>query len=320
MKIIANTSDNAGLDVGGSDLSGYPMVIWMTGDPTTKNKAGMDYLGGFFVPTLYRKDDKFYQFLPADADTSSYELVDLTKYGFTADYFVSETTANEVQGYWRRDLEAAFICGRKRWVVDTKEKKNNRPVFKYFTQYGDAEKAGSPRGQQQVLALIKGMEELGPFMFGFKGYSMKAFAGSGDYQKFGVIYNLQKNVTLPIAKKLTPKGQKLVNINFRSVWCKFGPHSENGKPIFMQAGREGASKMIAVPGYLGPVYDGKDIKVEDFYIGDDLQDEVDRLFDDNKDWSAAWSDLKGATDGDGAATEAATAEPSADDIATEAGI
>jgi len=173
-----------------------------------------------------------------------------------------------------------------------------------FTNYNDADKAGSCRGHMQVLALVRGMESFGPVVFSFKGFAMKAFKGQGEMLSFGVLSQLKRNVTDVVAKKLAKPGAKPPHINFRSVWCRFGPYFDaKGQPQFTKAGKGEKSKLIMVPAYAGPT---GDIEIKDVYVGDEINVKVNQLFNENQEWAKAWSNLTGTED------KAETAHPAAD--------
>lgn len=297
--MINNSGESDGLESSnGGERNGFPTFMWLNGDPGNVKLGidNMEYVGGFFMTNLYRHNDKMTQYIPDDADKDAYEAVDLTKYGLKADYFVNSKN-KEVHGGWIKNLEASFICARECWVVVTGEGADAK--FQRFTDYNEAAKVGSPRGQQQVLCLIKGMEELGPIVLSFKGYAMKSFKGQGEFVATGVLSQLKRNVIDPIAKALTKPGGKAPQISYRSVWCKFGPGIETDKktkkeaPVFVTAGKGDRSKLVVVPSYCGPVFAGK---IEDHYVGDAIHQQATEIFEANQEWANAWKNLHGETE------------------------
>lgn len=305
--MVGGSSD--GLDVGGgSEYAGYPLVMWMNGN-VSNEKLGpdnMEYTGGFFLVTVYRNGEKLYQRIPEGADKAQYTEVDFSAMGWKRDYFISQSNSQRVTGWWRKDMQAAFICGRERWEVyqDVDGKKK----VLGFTNYKDAEAKGSPRGQMQVLAIVKGMEDFGPVVLRFKGYSMKAFKGQADFASFGVLHQLQNKVTIPAGRLLPKSDGTPSNINYRAVWCHFGPHVKDGAPVFYKAGKGESSTMVVVPAYYGGAIEKKE-DIGKFYVGAQLITTVNMLFDNAAEWANAWKNLKG--EAQGAPADESTTKPTA---------
>lgn len=315
---------NDGLDVGSnSEYAGYPTVMWMTGDPGSEKLGpdNMEYVGGFFLATVYRNGEKLFQRLPEGADKAQYAEVDFSGMGWKRDYFINSNN-ERVNGWWRKTLEAAFICGRERWEVYQEVEGKTKVLG--FTNYKDAEAKGGPRGQMQVLAIVKGMEDFGPVVFRFKGYAMKAFKGQADFSPFGVLHQFQNKVTIPAGRLLLKADGTPSNINYRSVWCLFGPHMKDGAPVFYKAGKGDKSTMIVVPAYHGGAIEKKE-DISKFYVGANLITTVNMLFDNATEWANAWKNLKGAetvsaTDDTPATTATAPATQQLAAVAAQAGL
>lgn len=305
--MVGGSSD--GLEVGGAgEYAGYPIIMWMNGDPSSEKLGAdnMEYTGGFFLTTVYRNGEKLFQRIPEGSDSNQFTEVDFSGMGWKKDYFINSKN-KKVTGWWRKDIQAAFICGRERWEVYQGDGDDAKVLG--FTNYKDAEAKGSPRGQMQVLAIVKGMEDFGPVVFRFKGYAMKAFKGQADFASFGVLHQLQNKVTIPAGRLLPKSDGAPSNINYRAVWCHFGPHVKDGAPIFYKAGKGDKSTMIAVPAYYGGAVTTKE-DIGKFYVGAQLITTVNMLFDNAAEWANAWKNLKGEAQG-APADEATTAKPAA---------
>jgi hypothetical protein len=313
--------EDTGLESNQTEFNGFPLIMWQNGDPGSA-KMGLDaleYVGGWFTGTWYRHNDEIVTRIPDGADKTDYQEIDLAPYGWRKDYF-SNSRGERVDGWYRRNIEAALICGRERWLVHTEDQKN---TVLAFTNYKDAEKVGGPRGNQQVLALVKGMEAFGPVVFTFKGYPMMSFKGTREFMADGVMTNLRRHVTDPVAAKLAKPGQKPPHINYRSVWCPMGPKVVDNKPQFIKAGKGDKSKMIVVPTYVGRKWTIEDIDLAAVYVGDAVNAQANQAFDDNKEWAGAWANLNGETD-NAEASEAAKGKAeeaqSLNDMAAGAGL
>jgi len=80
--MIGESSDD-GLESSSIERSGYPIIMWMNGDPGAE-KFGLDsmeYVRAFFTEKWYRHNDKITQRIPEGADASDYPEIDLTAYG-----------------------------------------------------------------------------------------------------------------------------------------------------------------------------------------------------------------------------------------------
>lgn len=272
--------------------SKYPTVMWMTGGPDGEKSGldSMDYVGGFFIPTTWRKGDRLYQRIPDGANASEFIEVDFSGMGWKRDYFISNSDNKKVTGWWRKTMECSFICARDQWVVVTKV--DGKDKYVGFANYNDAAAHGAPRGQMQVLTLVKGMEAFGPVVLSLKGYTMKAFKGQSDFQRTGVLSQLYEKVTHPIGKLHAADPNKPVNVNYRAVWAHVGPLLKpDGTPDFIKAGKEKFT-LIAVPTYIGGTVTTKE-DIGKFYVGAAIQ-QVTELFDSNKEWAEAWKNRKGA--------------------------
>ncbi len=75
-----------------------------------------------------------------------------------------------------------------------------------------------------------------------------------------------------------------------------GPRVVEGKPAFIKAGKGDKSKMIVTPSYLGAQFTPETIDLEKVYVGDEINAQVNAIFDENKEWATAWSNLTGEHD------------------------
>jgi len=311
--------EETGLESSTSEYSGFPLIMWLNGDPGAA-KMGLDaleYVGGWFTAPWYRHGDSITQRIPEGADKSDYIEIDLAEMGWRKDYFAN-ARGDRIDGWYRRTMEVSLIAGRERWLIY--EEKDGRDTVLSYTKYDDAVKLGSPRSNMQVLSIIKGMENLGPVVLSLKGYAMMSFKGQRDFLATGTVTGLKKYVTDPVAAKLAKPGQKPPHINYRSVWCVTGPRVAGDTPEFIKAGKGEKSTMIMVPSYIGTQYTVETIDLATVYVGDEINKQVNQIFDDNKEWSQAWLNLNGEHDAPEAAAEKEAEKEELSDLAASAGL
>lgn len=268
----------------------YPIVSWMSGDPKAKKIKGMAYHGGFFV----NKEGA-----PAD----------LTSYGWENESLVRDD-GKEIEGYWAKFAEFALIMGRKRWVVQGDK---SQQVFAW-NDYAKAGEVGSPRSHQQTLVLIKGMEDLGPFVLSLKGTAMmslngqKEFAANGVISRFKAVVIAAFNAALQEAAKKA-KGGTFVPAPYRIAWAPIVAHSDGSEPTFTKVGSGDKSSMVVLP-VIGQIPDKPaQVDLDKFYVGDEVYAQVNQIYADNVEWAKAWDTLK---PGQSDKAEAAEAKPEED--------
>lgn len=262
-KFNANAVKTINQDTVEQDGSKFPAISFHNGDATQKKGGGVAYEGGWFI---------------AEDGAPS----DMTDYGWKKDSFISRGSGNEITGYWSPSISVSIICGRKRWVV------NQQPFA--WNQYDDAQKAGeaaksTPRGHQQYLVLLKGAEELGPFVVALKGHAGMCFSGSRQYSSTGALACFNRTV-IAAANAMT-KPQKWP---FRAFWLTIGGDKDaKGQPVFTEVGKNGSASKIVLPVPMGLPEKATDVNLDDYYVGDDVLSYVNQLFDENQSWATAWA-------------------------------
>lgn len=272
--------------------SKYPALSFHNGDATQKKAGGVSYEGGWFI---------------GEGDAPA----DMSTYGWKKDSFISRGSGEEITGYWTPTLSFSVICGRKRWVV------GNQPYA--WSQYDEAAKTGetqktTPRGHQQYLVLIKGAEELGPFVLGLKGHAGMCFSGSRQYSSTGVLSCF--NRTVIAAANAATKPQKWP---FRAFWLTATSAKDaKGTPVFIEVGKNGSSSKIVLPTAIDLPEKAAEVDLDNFYVGDDVLAQVNQLFEEAQPWVQAWSSFTADASTSGKAS--AKGEEATEDELAEQGL
>lgn len=268
-----------------SEGSLYPAISYHSGDPAKKKVGGLEYEGGWFI-------------------SEDGAPTDMTTYGWQKDSFVNRK-GEEIPGYWTPEISVSVIRRRRRWVV------SGQPFA--WNQYEQAKETGSPRGHQQYLVLLKGAEDLGPFVIGLKGHAGMSFEGSRMYSSTGALACFNRTV-IAAANAMT-KPQKWP---YRAFWLTVGSLKEKGAPVFKEVGSGSDTSKITLPVPVGLPEKAAEVDLDQFYVGDDVLTQVNQIFTDVEGWANAWDSFTGATNGNGKAA-AEDEEVSEEDLA-EAGL
>lgn len=248
----------------------YPVVQWHYGNLKSKKVGGMDYQGGFFISE---------EMAPAD----------LTEYGWEKTSWVHDS-GDETEGFHARDLELSVINSRKRWEVQGGD---GRRYNFAWTDYDKAKEQGNPSSRTHFLVIIKGMEELGPFVLTLKGSAGMHFEGTrtvtGALTKFS-------RTAIAAANKLTKKGRW----PYRAFWLKVGAdRTDDGTPNFTKVGSGDKSSNVVIPVALGLPDKPEKVDLNAMYVGDETLALVNELYTDNTEWAAAWNNIEpGSSDSD----------------------
>ena len=267
---VLNNTDDSTVE---HDGPRFPIITWMTGDPKAKKIGGMAYHGGFFVSK---------EGAPAD----------LTAHGWESDSLMRDD-GKEIEGYWTKALEASLIMGRKRWVVQGDK---SQAVYGW-NDYADATKAGNPRSHQQTLVIVKGMEDIGPFVLSLKGTAMMSLNGQKEFAANGVITSLRRVVIAAFNKVLQEaakkvKGGTFIAAPYRIAWCPITANSDGKDPVFTKVGSGDKSSMVVLP-VIGQIPDKPEkVDLDAFYVGDDVYALANGLYNENIEWAKAWDNLK----------------------------
>lgn len=284
--------DQSSVEGGGPS---YPLIQWVYGDLKAKKIGGIDYLGGLFV-----KADKV-------------DVTSMIAAGWTKTERTFESGASE-EGFWKREAALSIIAERRRWEVAADN--GPRQVFPW-DKYEAAKAAGNgsgAHGRNQYLVLVKGLEELGPFVLTMKGAASKAFESFRDQgavlSKFANTVIRAANAASDAAAKKAnkPAGKKWA---YRAFWLPVGAaRDEKGEPVYIEVGKAPKTSKLVLPVALGLPDKAEQVDIKRFFVGKDLLTIVNDLYDATADWRGAWDNIKpGAVEGGdllAAAAEAAT--------------
>lgn len=298
---VLNNTDESTVETSGPR---FPLITWNGGDAKAKKIGGMAYRGGFFVSK---------EGCPGD----------LTEYGWAAESLVLDN-GKEIEGFWKDNAEFALIMARKRWVV---QDDGGQKVFSW-NDYEKAAAAGGARSHQQTLVLVKGLEELGPFVLSLKGTAMMSLNGQKEFVAAGVVNNFKRivisafNKVLQDAAKKT-KGGTFIPAPYRVAWCPVIADSDGKEPKFSKVGRGDKSSMIVLP-VIGKLPEKPEaVDLDAFYVGDDTYTLVNQLYADNVEWQKSWDTLKPGQSDNGNGDHESAPAPVKEDLtkaAEEAGL
>ena len=224
-----------GIDQGSVEGGGpsYPIVQWVYGNIKDKKNGGMDYLGGFFV-----KEGA----VNAEAMTAA---------GWEKCTRTFESGADE-DGYWKREAALSIIAERKRWEVAPDN--GPRQVFPW-DKFDAAKAAGNgsktPHGRNQYLVLVKGLEEIGPFVLTLKGAGAQAFE---SYRDANAVLSRFANTVIRAANAASDAAAKQANKSggkrwpYRAFWLPVGAvRDEKGNPIYKEVGKAPNTTNVVLP-------------------------------------------------------------------------
>ena len=298
---LVDSIDQSTVEGGGPS---YPLIQWVLGDLKAKKFGGMDYQGGLFI-----KADK------VDGDT-------LAAAGWTKTERTFESGASE-EGFYKREAAVSIIAERKRWEINENGQRRTFP-WNAFDKAKEANGGKNPSSRTQYLVLVKGLENVGPFVLTMKGASGAAFE---SYRDAGSVISRFANTVIRAAnaasdaaakKQNKPGGKKWA---YRAFWLPFGAaRNEKGEPVYKEVGKAPNTTNVVLPVALGLPDKAEQVDLKRFYVGNDLLTTVNELFDAAADWRAAWDNLKpGAVEGNGDAAQAeAQAEADKEDAALAA--
>ncbi len=280
----------------------YPLIQWVNGAVTAKKFGGMDYMGGFFVKKA-----------PAiDADK-------MAANGWAATERTFKSGASE-EGYWKREAAISIISERRRWEVMGADGKLQ--VFPW-NKYDSAKAAGdTPRGRNQYLVLVKGLEDVGPFVLTLKGSAAKAFEFFRDkdavLSRFSATVIAAANIASDAAAKKSgkPTGNRWP---YRAFWLPVGANrDEKGNPTYTEVGQGNNKTSVVLPVALALPDRAEQVDLKRYYVGKTALDAVNDLYDSAADWRTAWDNITPGAPADGNHADAAPVEKSSSVVAVDA--
>lgn len=252
----------------------FPTIQWNYGDAKMKRAGGMDYQGGWFIP-----DDM--------ADNALLEAA-----GWQAASWLHQG-GSEVSGFWRREIAVTVIAARKRWEVF---QENGAVAAFDWRSYEQAQEVGRPSSRTHALVLVKGLEEVGPFVLTLKGMGAMAFEGvkgtDGALVKFSNTVLRKANMASDeAARKAGKPGGK--RWPYRAFWLPVGADRDAaGEPKFTEVGRGRDTSHVVLPVALGLPDKPEAVNLAKFYVGNDLLAVVNDLWAEaDENWTHAWDKL-----------------------------
>ena len=250
----------------------FPTIQWNGGNQKMKKAGGMDYAGGFFIP-----EDA------VDADVLLANRWEKTTYSHGE---------KETVGFWRRELAISVIAMRKRWEVTSEG--SRFPTLFPWDAYEQAKSYGRPSGRTHALILVKGLEELGPFILTLKGMVAMAFEGGRNSASVitafaqTVIRKADMESDAAARKSGKQGGQRWP---FRCFWLPVGAARDaKGEPVFTQVGQGANTINLVLPVALGLPEKAEGVQLGRFYVGADLLRKTNELFNEAQasGWLEAW--------------------------------
>lgn len=258
-----------------SEVSGFgggwagPIIQWASGSPALAKKLddGVDAVGGPFMTLGQVKDDDRIEEIKNQALAA----------GWVEDTFTT-AKGEEISGFWIKSIKLGIVIPRRRWVAEKSE--NNYQFFPWsdFNKGKDWLGGDNPSSQTQIVAIIEGLEAMGPIMIALPGNRNKYFDMACDaFRKFVITpieeaSNYKKN-SLPVKRFWLPLGPKL---------------NEKGKVEFVEAGQ----KMISMPHLFGidssSVGDDAKKSIDTFAIDTLTWGRIGELFTEYSDWAKEW--------------------------------
>jgi len=269
-----NPNDVQEIDQNSVEQSGpqYPSIQWHYGDAKAKKIGGMDYCGGWFV-----KSDQI------EEETAT--AAGWTKTTWTHD------TGSEEEGFWRREIEVSVIAARRRWEVVSDFARQ----YFAWNKYDDAKLAGKASGRLHLLCLVKGMEDVGPFVLTLKG--MSALAVEGNRQNSGVLTKFAQTVITAANKAseaaVKKNGGQPARWPYRAFWLTIGADRDGkDEPVFTEVGKDKATSRVVLPKPMNLPAKAEQVNLADYYIGKALLTTVNDLWAvAETNWTHAWDSI-----------------------------
>ena len=288
--------DQSSVEGGGPS---YPIIQWLYGDLKAKKYGGADYLGGFFI-----KADK--------VDGAALEAAGWSKTSRTFE------NGQEEEGYWKREAALSIVAERKRWEINPADGQRQTFAWSGFEKAKETNGGKSPSSRTHYLVLVKGLEQVGPFVLTMKGAAGAAFESYRDansvISRFANTVIAAANAASDAAAKGAgkPAGKRWA---YRAFWLPVGANrNDKGEPIYKEVGKAPNTTNVVLPIALGLPDKAAQVELKRFYVGVDLLNTVNALFDQSSEWRTAWENIKpGTVEGNGTA-----AESPADHAATDA--
>jgi hypothetical protein len=243
----------------------YPLIQWVNGNPKAKRAGGVEYTGGWFINAEQLSSDE----LPG---WESGEL--------------AHDKGGSTLGWFSRDITIAVIRQRHAWRVYNGE----RSVNFAWNQFDEAAQIGRPTGRLQVLCVVRGLEDVGPFVLTMKGSTGQAFAG--NRQNEGAIGAFNRLVIRPANALAAKTSATRAKFPWRAFWLTVGPQrNDKGEPTFTEVGTKPNTSMVTLPATIGLPEKAAPADLFALYVGMDNLTAFNALFDETAEWAAAWDTI-----------------------------
>jgi len=208
----------------------FPIVQWVNGQNGMKKVGGVAYTGGWFI---------------SQESAGSNEALP----GWVKDTLTIQS-GEEIPGFFKRDIQIAYLHKRLRWRVTDKD---NKSLFFPWNEYKEAKEAcesgKNPSGNIQILCWVKDLDVLNPVVLTAKGLVGAEFTGNRTTQ--GVLECFATRVIGTINNALRAKGVKK-SFPWRAFWMTIGPQRDaEGTPIYAQVGHGKATSPVTLPALIG---------------------------------------------------------------------
>jgi len=263
----------------------FPTIQWVNGEPKRKKEQGMLAWGGWFMAERSNTPDE-------DAMAAA---------GWEKQPLV-HGDGSETEGFYSRDITVIAVTVRERWQVRMEDEQpllfgyDRRNKSGKWDTFAAAKAYGNPSGRLQVLVLLKGMEDFGPFVLTLGGSVAMAFHNErgGD----SVLGNFFKTILAAANAKSDEAARKAGRKTgkkwpVRAFYLSVGPAREaNGTAIYTEVGQKGASSYVTLPTALGLPGRGEEVDLNKWYVGNNRFATVNELYEESETgWARAWDTL-----------------------------
>jgi len=294
---LASMTDQASVE---KQRQQFPLLQWINGKPTEKKNGGVPYTGGWFI-----------------SQDSAGDLQDIP--GWTKDTFITRSGV-EVPGFFKRDVEMAFLHMRRHWRVAVKNNRGeDRTVFFPWNQYAKADNLAAttgkkPSGSVQMLVWVKGLDVLNPMVVTAKGYVSAELTGGRNNE--GVLGAFSSRVVGTINTVLQSRKAKNI-LPWRAFWLNIGPRrNADNTPEYTKVGQGTDTSTITLPALIGVPKRPRADEVEHLFVGKELFLQLNDLWAEPRcsEWARAWDEVSEEDDRVEPADSSANAKISSIDI------
>lgn len=242
----------------------YPWIQWVNGKPALKKAGGVSYTGGWFISL----DNA------GETPLAGWERGELV-----------HANGESTPGWFARDIRMAIIHIRKRWVVGSNGQSQQFP----WTEFDAAKAAGRPSGNCQCLAMVVGLEHLGPVIVTTKGSTSQTFLGSG--RGAGVLGMFWQRVIGTANAANRARGVKS-SFPLRAFWLSVGPQRDaQGQPLFATVGQATSSTQVTLPTLIGVPDKPSVDDVGKLFVGKEMLLQLNDLWIEAQEWAHAWDTI-----------------------------